>query len=101
MFKKNFITIDPKNEKEKYFIYSELKDNGRVIIDKTDDEHRWWRVVSKEIGQETRDMEAGDKKFVHIASNYDHKVGVVVISKDFILKEEPKGDKVRFIFNKL
>jgi hypothetical protein len=96
---KKFIIIDPRVEKEKYNIFTDLKTNGKSIIENTDDENRWWRDVSKQIGRDTSDFMVGDKKMVITSSNYDHRVGIVTINKDVTVKEEKVGAKSRFFID--
>jgi hypothetical protein len=96
MFKKNFIDINPIEDKERYIIYTDLKNNGKAIIDKTDNKNKWWEVISKQIGRETKDLVQGDKKFVIISSNYDHRIGVVTINQGVVVREEKIGEKSRF-----
>lgn len=94
------IFIDPKKEPERYHVFSQLRDDGKAIIDKTDDEHRWWRDVSKNIGKiKTTDgiklselkIDKDNRAILPPASNLDNNIGYVLTNKGVIIKEEQKG----------
>jgi hypothetical protein len=100
-FKKKFIDIDPKQDKEKYIIYTELKQFGKAIIEETDKKNEWWRTVSKQIGHDANKLgkQGGEPVILPPSSNQDHKVGYVITNKGIVVKEEKIGDKSRFFFD--
>jgi hypothetical protein len=101
-FKKKFIDIDPKEEKEKYIIYSELRQYNKAIIEETDSTNKWWRTVSKQIGHDANKLgkQGGEPIILPPASNQDHCLGFVILNKNISVKEENIGNKKRFIFDK-
>lgn len=94
------IIIDPKKYPEKYNIFAQLRDDGKAIIENTDDKNKWWRDVSKNIGKtKTTDgvllselkTDKDTRAILPPASNLDNKVGYVLTSRGVIIKEEQKG----------
>ena len=86
------IFIDPKKEPEKYNIFTQLKTDGKAIIENTDDENKWWRNVSKQIGRQASDIKVGGKRAIlPPSSNQDHNVGYVLTNKGIVVTEEKIG----------
>lgn len=86
------IYVDPKKEPHKYGIFQQLKDDGKAIIERTNDENRWWRDVSKQVGRQVSDIKVGGKRAIlPPSSNQDHNVGYVLTNRGVIVKEETKG----------
>ena len=86
------IFINPKKQPEMYNIFQQLKEDGKAVIENTNDENKWWRSVSKQIGRQSSDLFVGGKRAIlPPSSNQDHNMGYVLTNKGVIIKEEPKG----------
>jgi hypothetical protein len=100
MFKKNFVDINPLLDKEKYIIFTDLRKDGRSIIEDTD-KKEWWNGLARELGQQTKNIVIDGKRAVEPPiSSHEHRFGVVVIGKGIIVKEQEIGKIKRFIFDK-
>jgi len=97
------IFINPKKEPEMYNIFQQLKEDGKAIIDNTDDENKWWCSVSKNLGRQKTasgiklsevKFNVGDSEQRAIlppSSNRYDKIGYVLTNKRVIVKEEGIG----------
>jgi len=86
------VFIDPKKEPNKYSIFTQLKEDGRAIVEKTNGENCWWRDVSKQIGRQANEiMVSGKPALLHPASNQDHNVGYVLLNHGVSVIEKEKG----------
>ena len=86
------IFIDSKKEPEKYNIFQQLTTDGKAIIENTDDENKWWRSVSKQIGRDANNIRVnGVKAILPPSSNRYQNVGYVITNKGIVVKEQEKG----------
>jgi len=86
------VFIDQKKEPNKYNIFTQLKEDGKAIVEKTNGENCWWRDVSKQIGRQANDLKIdGKSTILPPSSNVYHRIGYVMTNKGFVIKEEPKG----------
>jgi len=86
------IFIDEKKEPHKYNIFTQLKQEGKAIIQDTNKENKWWRDVSKQIGRTANNIKVGGKPVIlHPASNQDHNVGYVLTNRNVKIIEKEKG----------